>query len=563
MIGYIMKTTAVAFILFLSAVSLAQSNPPASAPVTAIKKPLLFAVVDNELKIDTPRVSYNLDKKSKDNSLVIGNLTFNNQSLMVHIENTALHVKWDQQLIASGTITMTNIQGQKLWSEQLSEGQTAFTGFAESQAINLKSKNKLRFCLRSENPSGYTSLCSQWYQVKIKDNTTTLNPLTKKNAKARIIFQNKPQPAKASIEVNYGSAANFLATLNTDATYIFVSEPTVPVVTDMIVSADDTNKISLLVNNTQIETPRAAPEIHLVGKSGGVFTYPLQIKDPPEQSDRHYATEKTITETYLPSDKIAVIDNNGNQKFIDVELNQKNNFNTVSLDVKGKELTHKSYFEVYRGLAHEANLRLTGLSGSNTVLLVEGALSWWFNDIFASQNYHFSKLRWGVTAKVFNSLNELSASNSTTNNEVSLNSAQLDLRYRFTPGLWLKTPTFGLIGSYESVRIGGTTAPVIGLGGFWLTPMPKAVDNYLNRLSYLNHPKWINLEFIQYLTSTDSNIDLGTQYALNVHGKMLFAEQYVAEAGVGLKKYHFTEKTSLEGASLSMFYATVGLGLTF
>lgn len=534
-----------------------------SATVPAKKTPLHFAVVGNELQMKTPTIKYKLDKSSKDNSLTVGNLVFDNNSISANLENKALTLKWNTQFASSGTVTMSNPQGETLWTDKAnSEGQINVAGFSESQASHLAGKNKLKFCVRADVEGGYSSLCSQWYQVAVKDAEISLTALTKKSSSARITFQNKPQSAKGSVEVPYGTTANFLATLNTDATYIFVSEPVEPEIKDMIVS-EKSDTLSILVGDLQTEVSRKSPEIHVSGKSGGVFTYPLTIKDPPGPDDRHFATEKTVPETYLAHDKVSVVDINNNVKTIEFDLPEKNTYNKVSLDIPGKELTHKTYIEVYRGAAREADFRLTGLSGDDTVLLAEGNFMWWFNDMFGSQNYRFSKLRWGASLKYFTSLSDLKVTDGSTTQEVDLKSMQLDVRYRFTPGLWLKTATWGLIGSYESIDIGDASAPNLGLGGFWVRPMPMFIDKYLNKISYLNNPKWINIEYTQYITSLDSGVDLGSSYSLNVHGKIQFAKKYIGEAGFGAKKYYFTENSTSTGASLSMLYATIGLGITF
>lgn len=526
------------------------------------KKPLPFAVTGNELQLQTPQINFKLDKKSKNNSLTLGNIVFDNESLTATSENSMLTIAWNPQLIASGTFAMTNAAGQSLITGQASQTPFTYNDFTLEKIPQLKNKSKIRFTLRSDIGSGYSMLQSQWYEVDITNNVISLKPLTKKSTNARITLQNKPQPSTGSAQIDYESSANFLATLNTDATYIFVSEPVAPTVEDMIV-APTGDKFTLVVSGTPIEVSSAKTEFYLSGKSGGVFTYPFIVKDPPTENDRHYTTEKTVLETYLPKDKMSIIDGQGNSKHVEFDLPQKNAYNKVSIDIPGKELTHKSYLEIYRGSQREANLRLTGLKGDETVFIAEGAFTWWFNDIGNSQNYHLSKLRWGTTVKFFNSINKLPASTNSGGEDVALKSLQLDLRYRLTPGVWSKTPTWGLIGSYENITIGEVTAPNLGLGVFWTNPMPGLVDKHLNRLSFLNHPKWINIEFINYLASMDSDIDLGSNYSLNVQGKMLFRERYVGEAGFGAKKYYYTEKSTLEGASLTMLFATLGLGITF
>ncbi len=60
--------------------------------------------------------------------------------------------------------------------------------------------------------------------------------LAKSEAPARVILQNEEKKLSGSQDVSTGAPVQFLATLNTGATYEFVSEPVAPVIKDMIES---------------------------------------------------------------------------------------------------------------------------------------------------------------------------------------------------------------------------------------------------------------------------------------------------------------------------------------
>lgn len=222
--------------------------------------------------------------------------------------------------------------------------------------------------------------------------------------------------------------------------------------------------------------------------------------------------------------------------------------------------------EIYRAGAGEASLRLTGVvtSDSDYVVLGEGHVSWWFNDLFDWQNYYLSKQRWGVSAKYFTSLTKLPAATAGGSSEdVSLNVADVDLRYRLTPGLWEKDETLGLIMAYEAMTLGDSSVPKMGVGLFWARSMPRAIDYWFSKLPFMNYPKWVDMEFIKYVSSMDSDITLGDDYVLNFHGKVLWTSSFFGEAGFGLKNYYFEKKSDGSGAKLTTFYGTVGLGLNF
>ena len=61
----------------------------------------------------------------------------------------------------------------------------------------------------------------------------------------------------------------------------------------------------------------------------------------------------------------------------------------------------------------------------------------------------------------------------------------------------------------------------------------------------------------------DASYELGDDYALNFHGKVLWTPRFYGEAGFGIKKYYFLQKQTQQGASLNTFYGTLGIGLNF
>ncbi|MNT26545.1 hypothetical protein D3C72_1621240 [compost metagenome] len=179
------------------------------------------------------------------------------------------------------------------------------------------------------------------------------------------------------------------------------------------------------------------------------------------------------------------------------------------------------------------------------------------------QNYWLSKQRWGVSAKYFTGLTDLPAeSEDGTTSDVELSSLQVDLRYRFTPGLWERDETVGAILGYEDLNVGGSKVPKLGAGLFWARSMPKSLDRLLNKISFLNHPKFVDMEFVKYFSSLDSDIELGADFFVNFHGKVLWTSQFFGEAGFGVKSYAYTQADN-SGAELAAFYATLGLGYNF
>ncbi|WP_374077442.1 hypothetical protein [Bdellovibrio bacteriovorus] len=562
-------------------------------------KPLFFSVMDQELKIKNPQIDYDL-KKSKGKKLEINGLTFDSESFTARLENDSLNFTWNQELVPSGDITIINEQGKELWKEKAEgPGNWSFKDLKGPKAPQWKDGEHFRFCLRSEVEKGYSSLCTPSYGIEIKESGMQMG-LSKSEATARVILQNEEKKLAGKEEVAVGAPVQFLATLNNNATYEFVSEPVAPVIRDMIESeneghvtltgelprplkteskileGNDYGKITRFLGfeNTigasrdlwQADLSKKEARLILPGKSGGVFSYGLEINNPPRQKDRRFISEKAQTGTYLPNDQMMVKDSEGGLQKWEFAAPEKFAMNTAHLEIPGEKTSHKAYLEIYRGGAGEASARLTGVltSGSDFVVLGEGHVSWWFNDLFGWQNYYLSKQRWGVSAKYFTSLTQLPASDDTGSSEdVDLKVAEADLRYRFSPGLWEKDESVGLIAAYETMTLGDMNVPKLGVGLFWARSMPRALDYWFSKLPFMNYPKWVDMEFIKYVSSTDSDIKLGDDYVVNFHGKVMWTPRFFGEAGFGIKNYYFEKKSDGSGAKLTTFFGTLGVGVNF
>ncbi|WP_415062305.1 hypothetical protein [Bdellovibrio sp.] len=562
------------------------------------QRPLLFAVTDDALKIKSPQLVYDL-KKSEGAKLELGGVSFDDNSLAAKIENGSLNFSWDTNLISGGEISIINEQGKELWKHKAEgRGAWSFKDLKGSSAPEWKNGEHFRFCLRSDYERGYTSLCTRRYGIEVSNSEMKLGP-AKSEATARVILQGEERKLQGAIDVTVGDPVQFLATLKSDATYEFVSEPVTPAIRDVIeseragyVTLTGEGPLPLGIESKTIpgvqygkitqffgfeQTIGAPPDMWqsdfsrkgnllLPGRSGGVFVYALEVGNPPRQKDRRYISNRAITGTYLEKDQMMVRDSEGNLSTWEFAAPEKLKMNTISLEVPGEKGTYKSYLEIYRGGAREASLRLTGVvtSSGDYVFLGEGHVSWWFNDLFGWQNYYLSKQRWGVSAKYFSSLTKLPASNSSGMNEdVNLNVAQADLRYRFNPGLWEKDETVGAILAYESMSLGTVSVPKLGVGAFWARSMPRAIDYWFSKLPFFDYPKFVDMEFISYVSSLDSGISLGSDYVLNFHGKVLWTQRIFGEAGFGLKNYYFEKKSDGSGAKLTTFFGTVGLGVNF
>lgn len=125
-------------------------------------------------------------------------------------------------------------------------------------------------------------------------------------------------------------------------------------------------------------------------------------------------------------------------------------------------------------------------------LLAEFTFNHWFEELFDWQNELLSVQRWGLSLKNFYPLKTLNFKDKDTE-IVTLNLTTFDLKYRFTPGLWERDETWGLIFGYEKILLGKSTAPLIGSGLFWARSMPKIFDRLINYLPFMEYPMGLDI----------------------------------------------------------------------
>jgi hypothetical protein len=156
-----------------------------------------------------------------------------------------------------------------------------------------------------------------------------------------------------------------------------------------------------------------------------------------------------------------------------------------------------------------------------------------------------------------------------------LQTSTLDLKYRFTPGLWSRDETWGMMASFQSMSYAAFKGDMVGGGFFWARSMPRIFDDLMNILPIFRYPKWVDLEFIYYPTfinkeSKPKNFGQGTgNWSLNFHGKLMWSKRIFGEAGFGIKNLDFNKETGSNETFLrqnykfTSLYGTVGLGINF
>ncbi|MFM6929433.1 MAG: hypothetical protein ACKOX6_13275 [Bdellovibrio sp.] len=606
-----------------AAVTAAASPSPTPTPTPVEEKkddklkdftrPLFFAVDDSSVKVAPPAISY----EQTGSALKIGDFTFSNESLKAQIDQDVLVINWDTQLVPGGNLSIIDSYGKELWKTKVdSSGSFKFSQWNSTHSPQWKSGDRFRFCLRSEQGKGFASMCTQTYGVEISAEQKIKLDYTKSVSDSRVIVMNEERKkTKDQVPVAIDTPAQFLGTLQSGATYEFMSEPVPLYLKDFIESeqknmvtfkgllpapiSKDVKVIKGIEYGTvtkafgfqksiaepqdlwQLDVPSKDAKLHLAGKSGGVFTYNLNIISFPKLTERLFVKAHSLNGTYKAKDKIQVKipsdaqiegltstdekSQEPNLRTWEFSAENKYELNKPELLLKGEQATHHAYLEVYRGTSGEASLRLSDLATSSgqTALLGEAHISYWFNDLFGWQNDYLSKQRWGMSLKYFTTFQKLPANDGMGGTEdVNMNSTQFDVRYRLQQGLWGRDETVGLLGSYEALSIGDQKANKLGAGVFWARSMPKVFDDLMNKISWLNHPKYVDMEYIQFFGSTDSGTSVGSDFIINFHGKIMYAKNFFAEAGFGLKNYNFTKPDDTV-VKLSTLYGTLGVGLEF
>ena len=301
-------------------------------------RPLSFAVEDSSVKVASPTIAY----EQSGNTLKVGDFTFNNDSLKAQIEQDSLVINWDTQLVPNGDLSIIDSYGKELWKTKVdNSGSFKFSQWNSAQAPQWKSGDHFRFCLRSEQGKGFASMCTQTYGVEISAEQKIKLDYTKSANSSRVIVMNEERKkSKDQVEVAVGAPAQFLGTLQSGATYEFMSEPVPLVLTDFIESeqknmvtfkgllpAPISKDIKILPGIEygkvtkafgfqktiaepqdlwQLDVPTKDTKLQLAGKSGGVFTYNLNIISYPKLSDRLFVKSNSLNGTYKAKDKIQV-----------------------------------------------------------------------------------------------------------------------------------------------------------------------------------------------------------------------------------------------------------------
>lgn len=484
-------------------------------------------------------------------------------------------------------------------------------GFDIAEAKLRPTNESFRFCLTHAEGRARSRLCSQRYTIRLSGKTWALKKI-KTDVTPRVLLQSEAAPLQQTVPVPRDKPTVFFAEMAKGEIYEFVATPnklnlmdltdskkpdeirivawgTRPTIPSVILNPDTYSALTRLLGFEptigdmrkfwEVHIPIKDPKLYLPGQGGGIFAQRFDLSHVPDASVRPYLEFRTPTGTYVDGVKLfgkkdPKVKINSLERSMEVDqenpglflwrfkATQRGEINRGYLSMSHGGNEYKAFYEVYKGFPRELSLRLSGLvspTGEN-VFMGEAAYNHWFEDFFGWTNYWVGRQRWGLSAKYFKSLTKLRVSSS---NSVELSVFNADLKYRFTPGLWGRDETVGMMLDYQSLKFGEIQAPMVGVGAFWARSMPKVFDKMINIIPLMRYEKWVDMEFIYYPMSLKPTVTLQNNFALNFHGKVLWTKHWFGEAGFGIKRYAIVDTVLRQKGGLNTFYGTVGLGLNF
>lgn len=513
---------------------------------------------------------------------------------------------WRKSLVAKG------VDAKKLQNSGFFGSRLGLIDIASYKAPFWNQKESFRFCLTQTVGLSSTKICSQRYGTKSSGNSVLMGKVRADVPTPRVLVNNEEVPLKNTIPVSLETPTSFFAELGSGESYEFVTLPnkmnlmdisdlknptllkivgfgTLPTGRSVLLNQDQSGYFTKLfgfestIGDTRkfwaATIKKDNPHIYLPGQGGGVFKQRFELSEIPRAQSRIYLHKRTPTGTYIDGIKlegrkqpVSTVATDQNAVTVDAKdpaifewqfrATERGKINRSYLNVEFEGKNYRSYYEIFKGYPRELSGRFTGVASSGDLIVMgEVAYNQWFEDLFGWTNYWASRQRWGVSAKYFQSFNQLKVD--TAGTAASISVVTVDLKYRATPGLWGRDESVGPILTYQNVTFDKMKAPMLGVGAFWARSMPRVFDDLFNYLPFMRYPKWVDMEFLYYASSMDSNVTLNSPMSLNFHGKVLWTERIFGEAGFGLKRYGFSDSTLNQKAELNTFYGTVGLGINF
>ena len=467
-------------------------------------------------------------------------------------------------------------------------------------------KKTFRFCVRENFAGTQINLCSP-YQKRVSQQKK-LSPLIKKASQNIVAYKGKKQKLKGKIEIQeddfsfsvwqkngfvLGLQGTSLSNqiqqvLETDQGLELTGLGLKPINAETLI-----NNESLLARYGWRDTilpkeslwrlslPKESRSIPALPSGSSLISQKILSDRLPKKELHTLTLEKKIRATYnrnillkgtcsedcsLTSDSKNPITTEGKSFSWKVQLDDKNQLNQKKILVTDKRYKDQKWvasYDIFRATSSELSIRGSGIAtneGAFSVLL-EGNFSHWFESILGWENRIFSKQRWGVSARRFQSISDISLGSGF---DVAWAATNVDLKYRLNSGVWGLHETLGIIASYQQNTLGDLSGGSIGAGVFWAKSMPEFFDRLISWLPYMDYPKWVDMDFIIYPVGIENATTIPQpMWSLNFHGKILWSPSFFGELGFGMKQVDLVSATADLQFKFGAAYMTAGIGLQF
>lgn len=483
-------------------------------------------------------------------------------------------------------------------------------GGAEAEAL----RGKFRLCLVKEKAPSFANLCTGFFRLERGDDGKPR--LLPSREEKRLLINNAPVAAEAGdIDLHSVQALVLFVRLDSGLSYQIVGTFIVPSIYTYAKTSAETvtfltspfEPFGLKTRPVDLEPdPRWARVIGFsstIRDSRDMVQFSLPLKSPrffvktsvgaavllkptsvrwPETAERvsapvrprnrAYGSERVVVlrapeNTTLTTTDGTVTPLGGGSFRWTVPLPEKGELNVAKVSVETGALKYAANLRTERGFPGEASVRLSAflLPSGSSAALREFAWNHWFDELFGWDNPRFSTLRWGVALKYLQSMSDVTVDRGFRGEEkVDTSSANIDLKYRFSSGIWGRDETVGLLLSGQRFEIGEVNSQQYGAGLFWARSMPLVFDRLFNYVPGLEFQKWVDMEFIYFPVATGGNAKTwGPNYLLNFHGRILWTKTFFGEAGFGIKSYRLESSELNQRVGFDAFYGTFGLGFTY
>lgn len=485
-----------------------------------------------------------------------------------------------------------------------------------------------RFCISDSGQDYSSRLCSSYMRWPVESPFTRPDRLEIESKRVRVIINQQEAEVKGRRIVDLKKIVSFYAASAEGISYEFFARPKV---FELIEAYENSaGKMAIVATGSkpsvptktirkyvegeisqalgwqstigdfrefwEAEIPKDQPILYVPGQGAGVFRQEFDVKELPKESQRIFLDNRTPTSTYLDSSKLYLMTPKGlkpktkqNSAMLGSDgetvwkfrARDRGGINQAKIQFEGDGKNVDGQLDLYKGFPGELSIRLGVQYGSNgdLILLGEGAASYWFENILGWNNYWFGRHRWGLTSRYSRTFSEFKIKEKIDDIDFErvgiLQSSSLDLKYRLSSGLWGRDETWGIVAGVDLLRYDDFSSNRLGMGILWARSMPKVIDEIFNLVTFMQYPKFVDVELVLYPTLVSSpNVSTiagarSTNFNLNFHGKILWNPRFYGEMGFGLRSiylrrvYPGDEEKTAKDLNYFGLHGTAGLGLNF